>query len=316
MSHRVVVLGSGPAGLTAALYLSRANLAPTVFEGLQPGGQLTITTDVDNFPGFPEGIMGPELMERMKKQCERFGTTFVMDTVSEVDLSSRPFKIKPGYGEAIEADALIVATGASARWLGLPNEKRLQGRGVSACATCDGFFFQGAHVVVVGGGDSAMEEATFLTKFARKVTVVHRRSELRASKIMQERAFANDKVEFKFGYNVSDVLGGESVEGIELEHVETGEKLVLDDVTGFFLAIGHIPNTESFRGTLSMDENGYLDVRPGTTHTNVPGVFACGDVQDTRYKQAITAAGSGCSAALDAEKWLEGGDWPSDAPKL
>lgn len=316
MSHRVVVLGSGPAGLTAALYLSRANLAPTVFEGLQPGGQLTITTDVDNFPGFPEGIMGPELMERMKKQCERFGTQFVMDTVSEVDLSSRPFKVKPSYGDAVEADAVVIASGASARWLGLPNEQRLQGRGVSACATCDGFFFQGAHVVVVGGGDSAMEEATFLTKFARKVTVVHRRSELRASKIMQERAFANEKVEILYNYTISDVLGAEKVEGVELEHVETGEKRVLDDVTGFFLAIGHIPNTGMFEGTLAMDGHGYLDVRPGTTHTNIPGVFACGDVQDTRYKQAITAAGSGCAAALDTEKWLEGGEWPSDAPKL
>ncbi len=316
MSHRVVVLGSGPAGLTAALYLSRANLAPIVFEGMQPGGQLTITTEVDNFPGFPEGILGPELMERMKKQCERFGTTFITDEVVEVELEGPPFTVKPSFNEPVQADALIIATGASARWLGLPNEKRLQGRGVSACATCDGFFFQDAHVVVVGGGDSAMEEATFLTKFARKVTVIHRRDTLRASKIMQKRAFANDKIDFLFNHVVTDVLGQEKVQGVEVQHVVTGEKTILEDVTGFFLAIGHIPNTSAFQGKLAMRDGGYLDVRPGSTHTSLPGVFACGDVQDTRYKQAITAAGSGCAAALDCEKWLEGGAWPDDAPKL
>ncbi len=314
MSHRVVVLGSGPAGLTAALYLSRANLAPTVFEGLQPGGQLTITTDVDNYPGFPEGIMGPALMENMKKQCARFGTEFVMDEIVEIDLSSRPFKLKPSYSDAIEADALVIATGASARYLGLPNEQRLQGHGVSACATCDGFFFQKQHVAVVGGGDSAMEEATFLTKFASKVTIIHRRDSLRASKIMQERAFDNDKVEFLWNHEVTDVLGEDKVAGLEVTHTETGEKSVLDDVTGFFLAIGHTPNTKPFVGPLAMDDSGYLLTRTGSTHTNVEGVFACGDVQDTVYRQAVTAAGSGCSAAMDAEKWLEGGDWPADAP--
>lgn len=310
MSHRVVVLGSGPAGLTAALYLSRANLTPTVFEGLQPGGQLTITTDVDNFPGFPDGIMGPDLMEKMKAQCTRFGTEFVMDEVVEVDLSQRPFKIKPSYTPEIEADALIISTGASARWLGLENEKRLQGHGVSACATCDGFFFKGAHVVVVGGGDSAMEEATFLTKFAAKVTIIHRSETLRASKIMQQRAFDNDKVEFLYNHNVIDVLGTDKVDGLKVQNTVTGEISTLDDVTGFFLAIGHIPNTKAFAGKLAMDDNGYLLVKPGSTHTNVEGVFACGDVQDVVYKQAITAAGTGCSAALDAEKWLEGGEWP------
>ncbi|MEZ4315914.1 MAG: thioredoxin-disulfide reductase [Myxococcota bacterium] len=314
MSHRVVVLGSGPAGLTAALYLSRANLAPTVFEGLQPGGQLTITTDVDNFPGFPEGIMGPELMDRMKAQCARFGSEFIMDEIVEVDLSKRPFKLTPSFGTPLEADAIIVGTGATARFLGLPNEKRLQGHGVSACATCDGFFFQKAHVAVLGGGDSAMEEATFLTKFASKVTIIHRRDTLRASKIMQERAFANPKIEFLWNHDVVDVLGDEKVTGLKVRHTETGVESVMDDVTGFFLAIGHIPNTKPFVGKLTMDGSNYLLTRPGSSHTNIPGVFACGDVQDTVYRQAITAAGSGCAAALDAEKWLEGGDWPSDAP--
>jgi len=314
VSHRVVVLGSGPAGLTAALYLSRANLAPTVFEGLQPGGQLTITTDVDNFPGFPEGIMGPDLMERMKAQCARFGSQFVMDEIVDIDVSKRPFVLKPSFADAIEADAVIIGTGATARFLGLDNEKRLQGHGVSACATCDGFFFQQQHVAIVGGGDSAMEEATFLTKFASKVTVIHRRAELRASKIMQERAFANPKIEFLWNHDVVDVLGDKKVEGLRVRNTQTGVESVMDDVTGFFLAIGHTPNTKPFVGKLAMDGSNYLATRPGSSHTSVPGVFACGDVQDTVYRQAITAAGSGCAAALDAEKWLENGEWPEGAP--
>ena len=304
MSARVAVLGTGPAGLTAALYLSRANLPPTVFEGAQPGGQLTITTDVDNFPGFPEGIMGPELMDRMKSQCERFGAQFVMDEVAEVDLSSRPFRVKPAYGEAQHFDAIIISTGASARYLGLENEKRLQGHGVSACATCDGFFFQQVPVVVVGGGDSAMEEATFLTKFASKVIVVHRRAELRASKIMQDRAHKNEKVEFLFNHSVVDVLGDDKVTGVRVRHSDTGEEHDID-CAGLFLAIGHTPNTAIVKGQLDMDDAGYLITEPGRSFTKTPGVFAAGDVQDTIYRQAITAAGSGCAAAMDCEKWLE-----------
>lgn len=314
MSHRVVVLGSGPAGLASALYLSRANLAPRVFEGIQPGGQLTITTEVDNYPGFPEGIQGPELMERMKKQCERFGSEFIMDEIQEVDLSRRPFRLKPSFGEWIEADGLVIATGATAKWMGLPNEKRLQGHGVSACATCDGFFFQGAHVVVIGGGDSAVEEATFLTRFARKVTLMHRRDSLRASKIMQDRAFSNPKLEMLWNHELVDVLGESKVAGIEVKDVRSGARRVMDDVTGLFLAIGHVPNTAPFRGQLAMDPQGYLLTRRGSSHTNVPGVFAVGDVQDTVYRQAVTAAGSGCQGALDCERWLEGAEWPGDVP--
>jgi len=301
---RVVVLGSGPAGLTAALYLSRANLAPIVFEGMEPGGQLTTTTDVDNFPGFPEGIMGPDLMENMKKQCERFGATFEMDEIVEADLSQRPFKLKTSFGKEMEADALIVATGASARYLNLPNELRLRGHGVSACATCDGFFFQGQDIAVVGGGDSAMEEATFLTKFARKVYVIHRRDTLRASKIMQDRALANDKIEFVWNSVVRDVLGDDKVEGLVVEDTQTGETGMLD-VTGLVLASGHTPNTKPFHGQLATNDSGYLVVQGNSTLTSVEGVFATGDVADDEYRQAITAAGTGCRAALDAERWLE-----------
>ena len=301
---RIAVLGSGPAGLTAALYLSRANMPPLVFEGVEPGGQLTTTTDVDNFPGFPEGIMGPELMERMKAQCTRFGTTFAADSIESVDLSKRPFVLKPAYGEAQEFDALIIATGASARYLGLENEKRLLGRGVSACATCDGFFFQQQEIAVVGGGDSAMEEATFLTKFASKVTLIHRRKDLRASKIMQDRAHANDKIEFLLEHHVVDVLGKDSVTGIRVQHAKTGEEREIP-LTGLFLGIGHTPNTKAFGGQIDTDESGYINCKPGSSYTSVPGVFAAGDVQDTEYRQAITAAGSGCMAALDCERWLE-----------
>ncbi|MFK7930279.1 MAG: thioredoxin-disulfide reductase [Myxococcota bacterium] len=306
---RVVVLGSGPAGLTSALYLSRANLPPRVLEGEQPGGQLTITTDVDNFPGFPEGIMGPELVERMKTQCQRFGSEFEYATIKTADLSKRPFTLTTDADETIEADALVIATGASARYLGLPNEERLQksGGGVSACATCDGFFFQNVPVAVIGGGDSAMEEATFLTKFATKVYIVHRRDTLRASKIMQERAFKNDKIEFVWNAEVLDVLGDAKVSGLKVRDRISGEDKVID-VQGVFLAIGHIPNTAPFAGQLDMDDAGYLKTAADSTQTNIPGVFAAGDVQDHVYRQAITAAGSGCMAALEAERWLEAQD--------
>ena len=304
MAPRVVVIGSGPAGLTAALYLSRANLPPTVFEGIQPGGQLTITTDVDNFPGFPEGIMGPELMDRMHKQCERFGTTYSFDEIATADLEQRPFKLGLVSGETMEVDALVIATGASARYLGLENETRLQGHGVSACATCDGFFFQQVPVVVIGGGDSAMEEATFLTKFASEVIVVHRRDTLRASKVMQDRAFKNPKIRFVWNSEVVDVLGDDHCEGVRVRDRNTGEE---QDIAckGMFLAIGHTPNSKAFEGQLAMDDEGYILTEADSTRTSIEGVFACGDIQDTVYKQAITAAGSGCMAALDCERWLE-----------
>jgi thioredoxin reductase (NADPH) len=304
LGEKVVVLGSGPAGLTAALYLSRANLTPVVYEGMQPGGQLTITTDVDNFPGFPDGIMGPDLMEKMKAQCARFGTEFIFDEIVEADLSQRPFPLTTTSGETIYADALAIATGATARYLGLENEGRLLGHGVSACATCDGFFFQNVPVAVVGGGDSAMEEATFLTKFASKVYIIHRRDKLRASKIMQDRALNNPKIEILWNTVVHDVLGDDKVTGISIENTSTGEKKDVE-ISGFFLAIGHTPNTKPFLGQLDMDEDGYLLTANDGTATNIPGVFACGDVQDRTYRQAITAAGSGCMTALEIERWLE-----------
>jgi thioredoxin reductase (NADPH) len=320
--RNVVIIGSGPAGLTAAIYTARANLAPLVIEGEpssttdQPGGQLMLTTEVENFPGFVDGILGPELMGNFRAQAARFGAEFLTARVSRLDTSERPFRIWVGDPEAAEptyrADAVIVSTGAQSLMLGVDGEERLIGHGLSTCATCDGFFFRNHEIAVVGGGDSALEEALFLTKFADKVTVIHRRGELRASKIMQERAIKNDKIEFLWHSVVAGLEGESKLEGVVVEDVRTGERSTLG-VTGLFVAIGHRPNTDLFRGLLDMDEAGYLVTEPGSTRTNVPGVFACGDVQDHTYRQAITAAGSGCMAAIDAERWLEAtGDAPAE----
>lgn len=302
--RNVIILGSGPAGLTAALYAARANLAPLVVEGYEPGGQLTQTTLVENFPGFPEGIMGPDLMSAMRDQAARFGAEFVSGSATACDLKSQPLKVTVDHTTTYETKALIIATGASAKMLGVPGERELVGRGVSTCATCDGFFFRDKKLAVVGGGDSAMEEAIFLTKFASSVTVIHRRDTLRASKVMQDRAMANEKINFIWDTVVEEVLGDGKVSGLRLRNVKTGEESVFE-CDGLFVAIGHTPNTEIFAGQLELDERGYVVVRD-RTKTNIPGVFVAGDVQDQLYRQAVTAAGSGCMAALDCEKWLEG----------
>jgi thioredoxin reductase (NADPH) len=302
---KIVVIGSGPAGCTAALYLSRANLIPLVLEGIQPGGQLTITTDVENYPGFPEGVLGPKLMDLMRQQAERFGAVFRMEQVESVNFRSHPFEIKTDVRTYV-ADAVIIASGASAMQLGLPSEKTLQGFGVSYCATCDGFFFKGKDIVVVGGGDSAMEEATFLTKFANRVTVIHRRGELRASKIMQDRALNNPKIDFVFDSTVEEVIGTKEggVTALKVRNLKT-KALTEMKAQGLFVAIGHTPNTKPYAGQITMDDKGYI-VLPhrNSTLTNIQGVFASGDVVDHIYRQAITAAGSGCMAALDCERWL------------
>jgi thioredoxin reductase (NADPH) len=300
--YDVIIIGSGPAGYTAAIYAARANLAVLMLQGYQTGGQLMLTSDVENYPGFEEGILGPEMMEKFEAQARRFGAELMAEDVTAVDFSRRPFKVTTDFGE-YSGRAVIISTGASAQWLGLPSEERLKGRGVTACATCDGFFFKNKDVAVVGGGDTAMEEATFLTRYASHVTVIHRRDSLRASKIMQDRAMKNPKISFIWDTEVSEVLGDSAVTGLRLRNVKSGEESVLP-VQGFFLAIGHKPNTDLFKGLIDMDRAGYI-VPVEHTMTNTPGVFAAGDVTDHRYRQAVTAAGDGCRAAIDVERWFE-----------
>ncbi len=302
--RKVTIIGSGPAGLTAAIYASRANLAPLVLEGVQPGGQLTITTDVENFPGFPDGVMGPEMMDLFRKQAARFGAAIEQRAVTKADLSTHPFTLEIDGTETLRTLSVIIATGASARHLGLPSEKKLLGHGVSMCATCDGFFFRDQEIFVVGGGDTALEEATFLTRFGRTVTLVHRRDRLRGSAVMQKRALENPKMRFAWNSVVEEVLGDHKVTGVRLKNVETGE-VTEYPAAAVFVAIGHKPNTDLFVGQLPMNDAGYLITDPRSSRTPIEGVFACGDVQDWVYRQAITAAGSGCMAAIDAERWLE-----------
>jgi len=303
MAEEVLIVGSGPAGLTAAIYAARADLSPLMIEGFERGGQLMLTTDVENYPGFPDGIMGPELMEQFRKQAERFGTRIISSNVTNVDFSERPFKVWVD-DDVFEAETVIISTGASARWLGIPGEEKLRGFGVSACATCDGFFFRDRNIAVVGGGDSAMEEAIFLTKFASKVTIIHRRDEFRASKIMARRAIDHPKIDVLWDSVPEEILGEDGVTGVRVRNVKTDEESVLD-VEGVFIAIGHTPNTSVFADHIELDAAGYIVTAPGSTATSVPGVFAGGDVVDSVYRQAITAAGMGCQAAIDAERWLD-----------
>lgn len=300
----VVIVGSGPAGLTAALYAARADLSPLIFEGPEPGGQLMQTTDVENYPGYPEGVLGPKMMQDFREQAQRFGADCRYGMVSDIDFSKRPYRLEVDEETELFAKSIIVSTGASAKWLGFESEQQMRGKGVSACATCDGAFFRDEHVVVVGGGDTAMEEATFLTKFASKVTVLHRRKELRASKTMQARAFNDEKIEFMWDTELHEVLGEEEVSGVKVKNSETDEITTLDDVKGVFVAIGHKPNTDLFKDVLTTDDVGYIQTKGQSTETDLEGIFACGDAMDPVYRQAVTAAGTGCRAALDAEKYL------------